>query len=468
MRKKIFQLIRDITVLTETTFDKAIEKYNNLLVVFYSPECGKWLKFQPDLENSAQFLRSKGIIVAKVNVIVEKNLAEKYKVQSYPALKLFKKDIIFDYYGRNTKKDVVTWVTRKAKPITIPLTTVDEVENFKINNDICVVYFGNDEKDLKIIQTMSIKFERLFFGVVENENIAKNFNAKQRSVVLFKQFDEKRNDIDKIEEKELYFFIDKHSKRKIESFEKDIVERVFKKHQPAIVYFGDYGDKWKEHEKIMRKISEKKNDRLLIIMTEIDEGAGKRIAEHVGIKSEKLPVIMILDSRRELKKYVLEGNIDEKNILNFIDGWEKGKLKKFFKTQEEPKENNGDVLIVVAKTLEKEIISNNKDVMLLLHTPWCKNCNKILPNYEEIAKKLKAKNPNLILAKMDYSQNDVDFINVSELPTIIFFPGNKKNKPPLLYNGKKTTEDIIQFIKENAYNIIVLSEEKKDEKIADL
>ena len=64
-------MIRDITVFSETTFDKAVEKYNNLLVVFYSPECGKWLKFQPDLENSSEFQFSKGIILAKVNVIVE-------------------------------------------------------------------------------------------------------------------------------------------------------------------------------------------------------------------------------------------------------------------------------------------------------------------------------------------------------------------------------------------------------------
>ena len=43
----------------------------------------------------------------------------------------------------------------------------------------------------------------------------------------------------------------------------------------------------------------------------------------------------------------MEGEITEKNILKFIDDWENNKLKPHLKTAEEPKENNGDVFVVV-------------------------------------------------------------------------------------------------------------------------
>ena len=64
----------------------------------------------------------------------------------------------------------------------------------------------------------------------------------------------------------------------------------------------------------------------------------------------------------------------KKIILNFIDGWEQGKLKLHLKTQEEPKENNGDIFVVVGKTFRKEVIDNNKDVMLVFYAPWCGHC----------------------------------------------------------------------------------------------
>ena len=64
----------------------------------------------------------------------------------------------------------------------------------------------------------------------------------------------------------------------------------------------------------------------------------------------------------------------KKIILNFIDGWEQGKLKLHLKTQEEPKENNGDIFVVVGKTFQKEVIDNNKDVMLVFYAPWCVHC----------------------------------------------------------------------------------------------
>ena len=49
----------------------------------------------------------------------------------------------------------------------------------------------------------------------------------------------------------------------------------------------------------------------------------------------------------------MEKEINEENILEFIDGWEKGVLKRYLKTQEEPKENKGPILEVVGKSFKK-------------------------------------------------------------------------------------------------------------------
>ena len=463
-----FPLENDITVLTEATFDKALEKYEHILVMFYAPWCGHCKKFKPELEKAAAVLRKENLIVAKVDATAEKKLAEKYGVRGYPTVKFFKKGVATDYTAGRKEQDVINWVRKKSGPPTKVLKTFDEVEKFQKENDVCVIYFGKDDEDKKVYESVALKVEDFPFGVVEDEEIAKKFNAKQKSVVLFKKFDEKRNDLTEIKEKELSEFVDKYSQKKVSSFDDKTTEKVFGKNQPAIVYFGEKGDKWNEAEKLLETIAVKVGTKLRVVMSEIKDGMGKRVAEYIGLKKEELPSVRILDTRRDIKKYIMETEINEQNILDFIDGWEKGKLKLHLKTQDEPKENNGDIFVVVGKTFQKEVIDNDKDVMLVFYAPWCGHCKQLLPKYEEAAKKLKAKNPKIVLAKMDATENEVESVTISGFPTIKFYPGNKKDKKPMDYSGERTTEGIIKFIQTNAYNKVILDEEKKEEKTADL
>ena len=224
-------------------------------------------------------------------------------------------------------------------------------------------------------------------------------------------------------------FIDAFSSPKIMTFDEKAAQIIFGKAIPAIILYCDKNsDKWEEYRKVMEVISDKVNGKLKVVQTDIKEGMAARLAEYIGIKESDLPSVRIADTRIDLKKYNMEGEITEKNILKFIDDWENNKLKPHLKTAEEPKENNGDVFVVVGKSYEKEVINNDKDVMLLFYAPWC----------------------------------------ISGFPTVKFYPGNKKDKAPLDYNGDRTVEDIIKFIKTNAATPIVLDEEPaketKDEK----
>ena len=463
-----FPIENDIIVLTETTFDKALEKYEHILVMFYAPWCGHCKKFKPELEKAAAVLRKENLMVAKVDATVEKKLAEKYKVRGYPTVKFFKKGAPIDYTAGRTEKDVINWMRKKSGPPTRVLKTIEEVEAFQKDNEVCVIYFGKDAEEIKVYEGVAVKIEDFPFGVVEDEEVAKKFNAKQKSVVLFKQFDEKRNDLETVKEKELNEFIEKYSQKRVGTFDDKNTQLVFGKNKPAIVYFGEKGDKWDQAEKLFEKTADKVGGKLKFVLTEIKEGMGKRIAEYVGVKKEDLPSVRILDTRKDLKKYIMEGNIDEQNILKFIEGWEKGTLKLHLKTQEEPKENNGPIFDVVGKTFQKEVIDNDKDVMLVFYAPWCGHCKQLLPKYEEAAKKLKEKNPKIVLARMDATENEIESVHITGFPTIKFYPGNKKDKAPMDYRGERTTDGIINFLKTNAFNKVVLDEEKKEEKTADL
>ena len=464
-----FPIENDITVLTEATFDKAIAKYEYILVMFYAPWCGHCKKFKPELEKAAAILRKENLIVAKVDATVEKKLAEKYGVRGYPTVKFFKKGVPIEYTGGRKEAEVLNWVRKKSGPATRLIKTVEELEKFKTDNTVSIVYFGTNEDEKKIYESVATENDDYQFAVVEDKEVAEKAKEKMGFVVLYKKFDEKRNEISGFKEKDLRDFVANKSQKRVSTFDDKTTQIVFGENQPTICYFGEKGEKWDEAEKLLEKIADKAIEKKLkVTMTEIKDGMGKRIAEYIGVKKADLPSIRIIDTRKEMKKYIMEKEINEENILEFIAGWEKGILKRHLKTQEEPKENKGPILEVVGKTFQKEVIENDKDVMLVFYAPWCGHCKKLLPEYEKAANKLKEKNPKVVLAKMDATENEVESVEVTGFPTIKFYPGNKKDKRPMDYSGERTMDAIIKYLQTNCFNKIVLDEEKKEEKTADL
>ena len=145
--------------------------------------------------------------------------------------------------------------------------------------------------------------------------------------------------------------------------------------------------------------------------------------------------------------------------MEFISGWEKGILKRDLNTQEQPKENKGPILEVVCKSFKRKVIDNDKDVLIVFYAPWFDDCQILLPEYEKAANKLKEKNPKLILAKIDATENEVEDISVYEFPTIKFYLGNNKIGTPKSYSGESTEDGIIKYLKDICFNKIVLDEE---------
>ena len=165
------------------------------------------------------------------------------------------------------------------------------------------------------------------------------------------------------------------------------VQYIFQKKNPALVLFSSNAtENWNYYINTMTQVSEKIKGKIILVMTDIKEGIAARLADYVGISEKDLPLVAILDTRVDFKKYKMKGEINYENIINFIKDWEDNKLKRSLKSEKEPKNNKGNVKIVVGKTFEKEVIKNDKDVMVLFYAPWCNHCKEFMPKFEEAAK----------------------------------------------------------------------------------
>ena len=430
-----FPLEKDVIILTDSTFDKAIEKYEYLLVLFYGPSCSHCKRFEPEYEKAASILRKENLNLAKVDATAEKKLAEKFEIEELPAIKLFIKEgeQQLEYNGGGKDSEIINWMRRKTGPVAKDLKTFEDVEKFKKDNNVSLVYFGSKKEDIKEIIKVARKNDRFPFAIVKSEEVIKKY-SKPGTAVLFKNFDEKKRELADIREKVIEEFIFKYfSPKVILNFDQQAAYIIFGRSIPAIIlYASEKSEKWADYKNLMGNVANKINDNIKAVLTDIKEGLASRLGEYIGVKEKHLPTVRIIDTRGAIKHYKMNGEINEQNILNFIDDWENKRLKQYFKTEDEPKDNNGDVLIVVGKTFKREVINNDKDVMIFFYSPWISQCNELHPKYEDVAKKLKEKNPKLVLAKCNATENEVESVNISGFPTVKFYPGNKKDQAPLI------------------------------------
>ena len=454
---------KDVIILTDSTFEQAINNYEYLLVFFYAPWCIRCNKFHPEYDKAASILKQENIFLAKVDATVEKKLDKKFELTGFPVLKLFIRGTCVEYTGERNHEDLIKWIRKKTNGIAYEeIKSEEDLDIFKQSNDVVLIYFGTDENDINIFTKLARKNDDIPFGIIKDRTLIEKYVGNKKKIILYKTFDEKKRELNIITEKEIQEFINKYSTPQVMSLNKKAFNAIFEKKIPGIIlYINEKSENFELYLNIMKNISKKINYKYKVIITDIKEGLAAKNAEIMNIKEKDLPALRIADtSGNYLKKYKIEKELNKENIMEFINDWENKKIKSYIKSSEVPEKNNDDVFILVGKTFENEVINNNKDVIVLFYSPLCKhltqNCKDLLKNYSDVAKKLKKLNPNLIMAKIDGIDNEVESIQISSFPKIKFFPGNKKNKPPIDYDGDNSVNDIIKFIKENSSFKIIL------------
>lgn len=76
------------------------------------------------------------------------------------------------------------------------------------------------------------------------------------------------------------------------------------------------------------------------------------------------------------------------------------------------------------------------------------------PAYVKVAEAL-ASDPNIVIAEMDATANEVDGVNIQGFPTIKFYPSN--NKTPVDFSGSRDEAGIFAFLKEKCSKAVTFN-----------
>ncbi|CAI6338474.1 unnamed protein product [Periconia digitata] len=460
-------LASDVTDLKTDTLQGFVEEHDLSLIEFFAPWCGHCKALAPEYEEAATTLKEKKIPLAKVDCTEEQDLCQKYGVEGYPTLKVFRgPENITPYSGQRKADAIISYMTKQSLPAVSTLTK-DTVEEFKTSDKVVLVaYFAADDKASNETFTSVANGLRdnYLFGAINDAELAKKDGVKQPGLVLYKTFDEGKD-----------VYTGKFEKEDIESFANvaatpligEVGPETYSGYMaagiPLAYIFAEEPEERETLSKELKPVAEKFKGK--INFATIDAKSFGQHGANLNLEVGKWPAFAIQQTDKN-QKYPFDQtkSITAKEIGSFVEDFVAGKVEPSIKSEPIPESNDGPVTVVVAKNYDDLVINNEKDVLLEFYAPWCGHCKALAPKYEELGALYSspALSKLVTVAKVDATANDVPD-EIQGFPTIKLFRAGKKSEP-IDYSGGRTVEDLVKFIEENGtHKAAAVIAEKVDE-----
>lgn len=432
----------EVSVLSSANFSKHIKDAKHTLVEFYAPWCGHCKKLEPEYEKAASALKLRGVPLGKVDATEEKDLASKYNVKGFPTMIWFEEGKDHTYDGGRTTDTIVEWVVSMTGPAITETVSPPEPS---VEKPRVVLYAS----------TLLPGFEA-----------AAKANRRKAAWYYVKAPSGQRVEVRHKGEDPLTLIQGSDNKDQISEFVTDNVLPLFGKLD------GDTFDRYMEAGKglvwsmfpkdgqtfeqieaknrpMMSEVARQVKKNYFVTITDVDK-FGEAVDSMLSVT--KFPAIAVHKKAGDKKKYVYDGDMTTDNIVKFIKDVEGGLVQPKLKTEPEPAPNDEPVMVLVSTTLEKELFTPDKDVLLEVYAPWCGHCKKLDPEYIKLAKKIKKEELSdlLTIAKIDGTANDspLDSVEWTGFPTLYFAKAGTREAA--VYDGERTAKGLWKYIKKHA------------------
>ncbi|KNG85534.1 putative protein disulfide isomerase Pdi1 [Aspergillus nomiae NRRL 13137] len=460
----------DVVSLTGDTFETFVKEHDLVLAEFFAPWCGHCKALAPKYEQAATELKEKNIPLVKVDCTEEEALCRDQGVEGYPTLKIFRGlDSVKPYQGARQTEAIVSYMVKQSLPAVSPVTP-ENLEEIKTMDKIVVIgYIASDDQAANEIFTSFAESQRdnYLFAATSDASVAKTEGVKQPSVVLYKDFDEKKATYDgEIEQDALLSWVKTASTPLVGELGPETYSGYITAGIPLAYIFAETKEEREKFTEEFKSIAEKHKGSINIVT--IDAKLYGAHAGNLNLDPSKFPAFAIQDPEKNAKyPYDQSKEVKAKDIGKFIQDVLDDKVEPSIKSEAIPEAQEGPVTVVVAHSYKDLVLDNDKDVLLEFYAPWCGHCKALAPKYEELAGLYKDI-PEVTIAKIDATANDVPD-SITGFPTIKLYPAGSKDSP-VEYEGSRTVEDLANFVKENGKHKVDALEvdSKKEEESGDV
>jgi len=456
--------------LTDYTFDETIEKNPIILVLFYAPWCVKSKGILPEFDKAAKLIKQIGkpYVLAKVDATSQTQVSDKVGIEVYPVIKLYINKEAKPYDKKEFNADtIIRFIDRAVRPPSVELLVREEIEGLKESKGMKAVLISDDEKiraefieaakSIKDIPFyhMSIATGKQYFAEVP-----------ANSVIFMKGKDEGKFILsENLIKNNIVEFISLNMFPAVTNFNQDVLGQILKPNgRLGIALFRSSSDPnaKKYDEEFTKLATEKKSLKTVFVISDVKGTIEEKVAKYIQLDIEKMPMMVILQKKEDLAKYDYTGELTQAGMGKYLDDFLAGKIVRTLKSEEEPVPNLGPVYKIVGNTFSRDVLNNDLDVFVKFYAPWCGHCKSLAPVYHELAEQLK-NNPMLKLAEVDATANEIPGHKVTSFPTLKLFVGGRKENA-INYEGPRTIEGMLEFLKKNCKHEIKMVEKTSDNK----
>ena len=440
-----------VMVLTNDNFKEAISANEFILVEFYAPWCGHCKKLTPEYTRAAEILAEKNSVIrlAKIDAQVNRQIGDEYGVKGYPTLKYFRQGLPIEYKGGRKHDLIVSWVEKSAEPPALPLSTLDDLNKFIDDNEVVVVGFYKDKetKEAKNFLELANNMEDIVFGIVNDENLFDAKNVAQDGIVLFKSFDEKRNDykgdgnVENIEK-----FIRTNSLPLVIEFEPKLASNLFAGEiQDALFLFvSSSSEEYSEQKEMALRVGKDFKGKVMVILLDADDKDLKKFLDILGMQKEELPGMRLMHGVKDTYGPDIKG-VEEEHVRTFLRDYFDGKLapRRWLKSVDVLSDwDKRPVKELVGRNFH-EVIQGEKNVFVMFYAPWCGVCKELAPIWEELGTKFIG-HEEVIIAKMDATTNELVDLSISSYPYVKIFKSSIENS---VDTKQRTLDSLMSFLR---------------------
>ncbi|WBW74475.1 ER protein disulfide isomerase [Schizosaccharomyces osmophilus] len=416
---------------------------------FYAPWCGHCKALAPEYESAAEELEKDNISMIEVDCTEEADLCNEYNIRGYPTLTVFKNgDVSNQYSGPRRHDALVKYMKKQLQPV-VQSVTKDNVETFtETSEDLAVIAFFDDEKHNATYTDVADNLQDSFaFAASSDKNLAKSLEVPFPGIVAFTK--DPAQDTNKIvyegqwQKGDIADFLGFSSIPLLDELNQMTFQRYHSSGLPLGIIFYNSTESRDELYNVFQPIAKQYQDTVrFAFLDALRYGA---VAKQMNIESN-WPAFVITHLDKFLKFPYPTSDLTSKNMDKFVKEYSDGKLQPKIKSQPVP-ESQGDLTVVVADNYNQVVMDSTKDVLVEFYAPWCGHCKNLAPTFESLAEEY-ADNKNVVVAKVDATENDLD-VSISGFPTIMLFKANDK-KNPLFYEGNRSLDDLLSFIEKHS------------------
>uniref|UniRef100_A0A8C6QTC0 protein disulfide-isomerase n=1 Tax=Nannospalax galili TaxID=1026970 RepID=A0A8C6QTC0_NANGA len=401
-----------VLVLKKGNFAEALAAHSYLLVEFYAPWCGHCKALAPEYAKAAAKLKAEGseICLAKVGATEKSELAQQSGVctPQSSSSKMETRPPPKEYTAGKEADDTVNWLKKRTGPAAITLSDAAAAESLVDSGEVAVIGFFKDlESDsAKQFLLAAEAVDDIPFGMTFNSDVFSKYQLNKDGVVLFRKFDEGRNNFEgEVTKEKLLDFIKHNQLPLVIEFTEQTAPKIFGGEiKTQILLFlpksmSDYDGKLSN----FKKVAEGFKGKILFIFIDSDHVDNQYILEFFGLKKEECPAVPLITLEKEMTK----------------------NKPKYYKLME------------VA-------FDEKKNVFVEFYAPWCGHYKQLAPIWDKLEEMYKD-HENIIIAKMDSTANEVEAIKVHSFPKLKFFPSSS-DRMVIDYNGEQMLDGFKKFL----------------------